>query len=320
MTPYRRWRNVGVHRALISVAFACITVAGCSDAAPRRVASGAVGADAPELPRVGPIGPERYTGPQGRVGQFVVKCTYSHSGENDPIVHFGHAGHSHRHDFYGAVGTDATSTPEQLETQKTTCDKEFDTAAYWHPSLYDGNTVIRPRSIAAYYRAAPGVNPESVQPFPFGLAMIAGDAAATEAQIGGAVGWVCGASTDLQAGPPDCPASAPLHLELTFPDCWDGRHLDSADHRSHVAYSARGKCPVSRPVPMPQLMMSVNFGVSGTGHDLRLASGSVVTAHGDFLNAWTPAGLAREVNACIHRDVVCELASNREEEALFQVR
>ncbi len=274
----------------------------------------------PALRRVGPDGPERHTGPQGRVGQFVVRCAYSHSGPDDPIVHRGHHGASHRHDFYGATGTDATSTPNQLADQPTTCDKEADTAAYWHPTLYDDGKVVRPRSLSAYYRAAPGVRPTAVRPFPFGMAMIAGDAHAVAPQSGGAVGWVCGVATDLQVAPPSCPASAPLHLVLTFPDCWDGTHLDSADHRSHVAYSAGGKCPAARPVSVPQLTMAVNFGISGLGHRLRLASGPVTTAHGDFLNAWNPAGLEREVAQCIHRDLVCDLASNREEEPLFQVR
>jgi hypothetical protein len=104
---------------------------------------------------------------------------------------------------------------------------------------------------------------------------------------------------------------------LTFQDCWDGEHLDSEDHRSHAAYSADGECPETHPVHLPQLTMSVRFPISGDGHDLRLASGDVVTAHGDFLNAWDPEGLRREVEACIWRGVVCDLASNRQEEDLF---
>lgn len=266
------------------------------------------------------VGPARHTGPQGQVGQFVVKCEYSHSGPDDPIVASGHSGRSHSHDFYGAVGTDATSTPAQLARQATTCDKTPDTAAYWHPTLYDHDVAVTPRNIAAYYRAAPGVSPRSVRPFPFGLALIAGDATATTPQPGEAVGWVCGSSTDLRTVPPACPANAPLHLVLTFQDCWDGDRLDSTDHQSHVAYSRSGECPPGHPEHLPQLTVSINFAISGLGHDLRLASGSVASAHGDFLNAWKPRGLAREVEGCIHRDVVCELASNREEEALFQHR
>ena len=266
------------------------------------------------------VGPQRYTGPQGGVGQFVVQCLYSHSAPDDPIVHPGHSGMSHRHDFYGATGTRAASTPAQLRTQPTTCDKSVDTAAYWHPTLYDHGATVRPRSLEAYYRAAPGVAPASVRPFPFGLAMIAGDAAANHPSRVDAAGWTCGARSDLHAMPIACPGTAPLHLVLTFADCWDGDRIDSPDHRSHVAYSRRGRCPETHRVHVPQLTVAVTFPITGTGHDLRLGSGPVVSAHGDFLNAWDPAGLAREVAMCIGRDAVCDLASNRQESPLFQTR
>ncbi|MET1000320.1 MAG: DUF1996 domain-containing protein, partial [Acidimicrobiia bacterium] len=201
--------------------------------------------------------------------------------------------------------------------QGTTCDKRADTAAYWHPTLYDGDEIVEPNSLVAYYRAAPGVAPAEVEVFPPGLAMIAGDSTARAPQRGEAAGWACGVSTRLSSTPPDCPARAPLHMVLTFPDCWDGRRLDSDDHVSHVAYSAAGACPSTQPVHVPQLTASIGFPISGAGHALSLASGSVYSALGDFLNAWDPDGLRREVEACINRDVVCDLASNRAEEAPF---
>lgn len=261
--------------------------------------------------------PARHTGPQGRVGQFVVGCTYSHSGAHDPIVHPGREGRSHRHDFYGSVATDSASTAETLLGTETTCDKGADSAAYWQPTLYDGDRAVAPVEAHAYYRAAPGIDPTTVQTMPTGLAMIAGDQAAVEPQPGEATGWTCGTSTVLSDEIPDCAPRAPLHLVLTFPDCWDGRHVDSVDHRSHVDHSAGGACPGSHPVPIPQLTMSITFPVSGGGHQLRLASGSTYSAHGDFLNAWDPDGLQREVAACISRGAVCDLASNRGEEPLF---
>lgn len=261
--------------------------------------------------------PARHTGPQGRVGQFVVGCAYSHSGRHDPIVHPGHAGRSHRHDFYGSEVTDSTSTADDLLGSGTTCDKTVDTAAYWQPTLYDHDRVVVPLGINAYYRAAPGIDPATVQTMPVGLALIAGDQTATTPQPGEATGWTCGTNTTLSDDPPECPARAPLHLVLTFPDCWDGEFLDSVDHRSHVAYSSDGACPDSHPVSIPQVTTSVAFPISGPDHDLRLASGTIYSAHGDFWNAWDPDGLQREIEACIHRGTVCDLASNREEEALF---
>jgi hypothetical protein len=261
--------------------------------------------------------PARHLGPQGRIGQFLATCSFSHSANNDPIVHFEHPGRSHLHDFYGAETTDAESTAIDLMRSETTCDKPADTAAYWQPALYDGDRHVIPIQTQAYYRAAPGVEPTEVEPYPFGLEMLAGNAMATTPQDSEAAGWTCGASTELSADPPDCPTVAPLHMVLTFPDCWDGEHLRSADHRSHVAYSADGECPVGYDVHVPQLTMSIKYPISGEDHDLRLSSGNVYSAHGDFFNGWDPDGLRREVEGCIHRDVGCDLANNREEEGPF---
>lgn len=314
-----RTRTAALALALVAGGFA-----GCSsdDGGGGASAGGTVDGDvvavtAPAGPPAGAEGPSRHVGPQGRVGQFVVHCTYSHSGAHDPIVHPGHEGRSHLHDFYGATEVDSHSVVDSLLGEETTCDKSPDTASYWQPTLYDHGEIVEPTAIDAYYRAAPGVSPTEVVPFPLGIALIAGDQTASEPQPGEAVGWACGSRTVLHEEPPECPASAPLHLILTFQDCWDGEHLGSADHQSHAAYSADGTCPPSHPVHLPQLTVSVAFPISGDGHDLSLASGNVYSAHGDFLNAWDPDGLRREVEQCIHRDVVCDLASNRGEEPLF---
>ena len=76
-----------------------------------------------------------------------------------------------------------------------------------------------------------------MQPFPEGLALLAGDPLATSPQVGEAAGWTCGSRTTLSPVPPNCATTAPLHLVLTFPDCWDGINLDSPDHRTHATYS-----------------------------------------------------------------------------------
>src|SRR3954466_14950537 len=47
---------------------------------------------------------------------------------------------------------------------------------------------------------------------------------------------------------------------LIFPHCWDGKNLDSPDHKSHVSYgqgsgaSGGGACPGTHPVKLPQIM------------------------------------------------------------------
>jgi hypothetical protein len=250
-------------------------------------------------------------GPQGRVPQFVVECGFSHAGSDDPIVHPGHAGASHLHVFFGNTTTGAASTAASLAAGGTTCDQPLDRAAYWAPALLDHGAPVTPTGAVAYYRPGVGVDPATVEPYPFGLNVLGGDPAATEAQSLDVVAWSCGTGSERAATPPTCPDGRPLRLAVSFPDCWDGHRLDSPDHLAHMARSRAGACPAGHPVPVPQLLLTVTFPVTGGGHDLALATGSVLGGHADFVNAWDEDKLRTEVATCLHRGFVCGVASTR---------
>lgn len=270
-----------------------VTVAACSSgqAEPTVVAASA---------------PDRIVaGPQGRVAQFVVECAFSRHLADDPIVAPGHPGHSHLHAFFGNVATDASSTATSLARTTTTCNQSADRAAYWAPALLRNGAPIEPLRLVAYYRPGPSVPATSVRPYPFGLVMIAGEAHTDEAQPLAVASWSCGQGIARSATPEPCPARRPLRLIVTFPDCWDGVHVDSDDHRSHVTYSSGGRCPSDHPVPVPQLQLAIDYPVHRDVGGLELSSGGLLGGHADFLNAWDPARLAREVNTCLHRQAVC---------------
>jgi hypothetical protein len=271
------------------------------------------------LPPAGAAAPARHLGPQGRVGQFVVECGFSHRAPDDPIVFPGQPGMSHMHDFFGNESTDADSTLESLLDEATTCQNQLDTASYWAPTLLDDGEPVEPTLGTAYYRAAPGVEPTEVVAFPPGFKVIAGDMTATaeDPRPLDIAGWTCGVTTRLSPEPQNCPISAPLRGVITFPDCWDGERVDSADHRSHAANSADGVCPDTHPVHIPQLTFAITYPISGEDHDLTLASGSVYGLHSDFFNAWDQEELEDKVQLCLHRDAVCGLSSNRGEDPLF---
>ncbi len=293
---------------LAIAAVASLTAAGCGTRSP---------AAAPPPPTAAGRRTPTDAGPQGRVPQFVVQCRFSHAAADDPIVHpsptghAGHAGHAHLHVFFGNTGTDATSTAATLAEGDTTCDQRLDRAAYWAPALLDHGTPVTPTKAVAYYRPGVGVDPATVRPYPFGLKLLGGDQAATEPQPLGVVAWSCGVGSARSATPPTCPPDRPLRLEVSFPDCWDGEHLDSPDHASHVARSRGGRCPPAAAVPVPQLLLTITFPVTGGGHALTLASGSLLTGHADFFNAWDPHKVRTEVTACLHRGVTCGVASTR---------
>lgn len=249
-------------------------------------------------------------GPQGRVGQFVVECAPSHRSLDDPIVFAGESAAGHLHEFFGNVATDADSTYDSLQLGETSCDQPLDRAAYWVPALLDpmGRPVEPVRSVA-YYRVGVGVDAATVEAYPPGLKMIAGDAGATTTQPIGVVAWSCGTGSRRETAPPRCGQSTTLRVLVTFPDCWDGEHLDADDHRSHVAYSHDGSCPGSHPVAVAQLQFVVDYPPVEPG-ELSLASGPLTTAHADFWNVWDQDKLEREVEACLIAQRVCGVAGN----------
>ena len=46
---------------------------------------------------------------------------------------------------------------------------------------------------------------------------------------------------------PACRVDQALELRMHFPNCWNGKTLDSPDHKRHMAYSSAGVCPGSIP-------------------------------------------------------------------------
>lgn len=250
-------------------------------------------------------------GPQGSVPQFVVDCEFSHLAPDDPIVYPGEPGASHLHAFFGNTGTNADSTALALVGGDTTCDQQADAAAYWVPTVLRDGEPLEPVKSTAYYRPGLDVDPATVQAFPAGFQMVAGNAGADGPQPVSIVAWSCGAGIERSVTPPACAKDRQLRLLVTFPDCWDGERLDSDDHHAHVAYSSKGACPTSHPVPVPQLQFSVEYPVWGDPSDVVLASGGVLSGHADFMNGWDQRRLETEVRLCLHREVVCGVASGR---------
>jgi Domain of unknown function (DUF1996) len=238
-------------------------------------------------------------------GSFLSVCAYSHRAMDDPIVTPGMFGMSHSHDFAGNKTTDAASDLASLRAAATTCDRFQDTAAYWAPTLYDSGTATAPRVFRVYYRPAI-VDQRKVRAFPAGLKMIAGNAAATRPQSLKVVAWAC--SIDGPEVPvrevPTCRADQPLRLRIIFPSCWDGKHLDSKNHRSHMAYPVRQACPADHHVALPELTFSIRFRVAG-GAGITLACGNAYCGHADFFNGWKSSTQRRLVRSCIRAGVTC---------------
>jgi hypothetical protein len=239
--------------------------------------------------------------------RFVTRCTFSHRAANDPIVFYGRPGASHLHDFFGNRTTNAFSKLKTMKKGTTTCKNLKDLSGYWTPSLRVNGALVTPNRMSAYYQSA-GKPHASIVPQPKGLKIVAGSAAATQPQGLKITSWDCADDNTIPASvtPPTCPLGT-LALHVNFPDCWDGRNLDSPDHKSHMAYTGKGKvCPPTHPVMLPRLRVNVRYPTTG-GPTTELASMGVYSGHADFFNVWKPGELKRLVRTCINAGITCDV-------------
>jgi hypothetical protein len=252
------------------------------------------------------VGPASATGlkPQARPlngVSFISVCGFSHRGTDDPIVYPGHPGISHDHSFVGNVSTNAFSTLESLRAASTTCKRRGDTAAYWAPTLLVAGAAVPPADAIVYYRRRTDAK---LKPFPAGLRIVAGNSHALSPQSILVTYWDCGDLSDVprSSSVPAC-GDADLRLTVNFPDCWNGKSLDSADHKSHMAYSRGARCGKAHPVPVPAISLLYRYKVPPGARpaDIYLASGSPFSAHADFINAWDQPALANLVSSCLNR-------------------
>jgi hypothetical protein len=259
--------------------------------------------------------PRPITGTPVRVPEFNAGCTVSHHLNDDPIVFPGLPGASHAHTFLGNSSTNAASTNASLlANSSTTCTPAEDLSAYWIPSLLQNGTVVDPSGVTVYYGSRLA-DPSRTQPFPPGFRMIAGDAKLQVPSSGNQF-WCAGPGGEIGRSAdgnwPICATTADLTYQLVFPDCWDGVHLDSPNHKDHVGpVGPDGTCASGLfPVTIPSVSFVIDYPVHGSSAGFALASGMASSMHGDFMNAWQPAALAARVRNCVDQGVKCNSAGN----------
>jgi hypothetical protein len=260
------------------------------------------------------------------IGAFRVSCDYSHMGFDDPIVKPGKPGASHLHTFFGNTGTNAASTPASIATTgRSTCHGGIaNRSSYWVPTVFDTRTgqPLAPDFAIMYYKTGyAGVKPEAVEPLPAHLRMVAGNAMASSKQDMGGWGCLIGGGPNKGGGiPTDCGAGASaVQMSIEFPQCWDGKHLDSADHKSHMAYPNAPKgCPASHPVPLPVITINVRYPqkTAGEARFWKLSSDMYSTkakpaglsVHGDWMNGWNADVMKTWIDFCDHMRMSCSNA------------
>jgi len=246
-------------------------------------------------------------------GQFVLRCGYSHSLPDDPIVFPNQPGASHLHDFYGNTGVNAFSTFPTMLAGETTCRVPSDTAGYWAPAGFMNGVRVKPGVMRIYYLAGATGTPGTL---PAGLQMIGGNKEAQSPGENPHVSWSCGQTTSVSTPhmdmPYDCrpwaqyPFVDGIVASIDFPSCWNGIGLRPED----VTYPEGGACPPGFGNVIPKLSERVHYGVMNPlGLDgtlaFQLSSGPAYSMHADFWNTWEQERLDQLVEDCLIAMVHC---------------
>lgn len=268
---------------------------------------------------------------------------------DDPLVKFGQAGKAHLHQFWGPTTIDANTTMASLagSVGNSTCNygtKTLNRSAYWAPALLDSNSFVRNADWIAVYYKRPMASSARCTP---GSATFQGTCIGLPNQIRYIWGWdqfnpnapVKGASWYCTGGTArhysnlddvfnsGCKAGDTLVADVMAPDCWDGKYLDTPDHRSHTAYSSYGswgylKCPATHPYVIPQNESKVAWTVTADMYEtladgtkrsrIRLSSDHMKpgakpgeTLHSDYMEQWVAEVKRMWEDHCINRGLDC---------------
>ena len=226
-------------------------------------------------------------------------------------------------------------------------------SAYWMPAMLDGiGNVVRPDFISIYYKRRPISDPKcsltsgdpkaegNCVPLPNGLRFVFGYDMLTGQAPTGSLYFTCqGPSSTATASYPNmveaiarCPATPTavrqadgsfkneynrLGAVINAPSCWDGKNLDSPNHRDHVAYGGYGwwgyfKCPPTHPYVIPGFTLGAWFRVDENLGTWRLSSDDMMpgtvpgtTFHADWFGAWDNQVQAMWTDNCINKLLNC---------------
>jgi Domain of unknown function (DUF1996) len=236
---------------------------------------------------------------QDGTGAIRIGVGFSHANYDDPIVFPKKPGASHAHAFFGNTTIDAYSDLNNIVNVGTTTSNMGigNRSAYWIPMILDSktNTFVKPIDNVVYYKSGYHDSPiANIQPIPKGLRMIVGDAKSlSPKQWDYTYSWSCINGNAISGGGlvmTNCPKGSMVNLQIKFNQCWDGKNIDSADHKSHMSDLAyinnKTICPATHPVMIPQITYNVKWLVDSVDSSTWKLSSDMgqagTSAHADY--------------------------------------
>ncbi|MET8446430.1 DUF1996 domain-containing protein [Streptomyces sp. NPDC005209] len=303
--------------------------------------NGPVAADFVDITKVQPNVPAKpQRGGNASNGTFTTRCGVNANknfNTDNVIVAPGVTnGAHHLHDYVGNQKVNAFSSNNTFLQGGTSCQNRSDLSAYYWPVVRiqdgtqdfdqnkdgggkEGNVgkILTPVSAQIKYVGSPT---SKVVAMPQFLRIITGDAKTTTNGLANAnAHWSCTGfenKVQLTQQYPICPQGSKVVRTFAFQSCWDGQNIDSANHRTHVAFAdAGGNCQNGFKA-IPQLTMRLTYNITpptiqnGVVKNAYAVDGfpeqlhKAATDHDDFISV-TTGGLANRIASCINRGQRC---------------
>ncbi|MEV6049516.1 DUF1996 domain-containing protein [Streptomyces sp. NPDC052107] len=280
--------------------------------------------------------------PNASTGTFTTRCgvnaNQNHNSDNVIVAPGVTNGAHHVHDYVGNQKVNAFSSNQTFLQGGSSCQNRNDLSAYYWPVIREqdgtqekdanadgggkdlnvGKILVAQQAQIKYV----GSPASKVVAMPQFLRIITGDAkAATNGTANANAHWSCtGFENRVQLTDkyPICPTGSKVVRTFAFQSCWDGQNIDSANHRTHVAFAdpGSGVCPNGFKA-IPQLTMRLVYNVpqpviqaDGTVKNAYAVDGfpeqlhKAITDHDDFISV-TTGGLANRIATCINRGQNC---------------
>jgi hypothetical protein len=302
--------------------------------------NGPVASDYADITSVQPDAPNPPQQADASRGSFTSDCGVNANGlrnSDNVIVAPGVSnGAHHFHDYVGNQGNNAFASDDDLARAGTSCVDKGDKSTYYWPVIRlqngtqerdagspgggtEGNAgpIVTPKQVTLTFVGNPR---GKVTAMPRFLRIITGDAKAfVNGPANANASWSCTGyeNRQLKDKYPLCPPGSDVVRTFKFQSCWDGRNIDSANHRTHVAFAAPdGSCPAGFR-PIPQLVQRIVYDVKAPslqdgGRTVPLFAvdsfpeqlHKPITDHGDFINVFDE-DLMRTMVDCINSGRTC---------------
>lgn len=232
--------------------------------------------------------------------QLQIGCGVAKIATADPIVR-GPISETHKHVFFGNKSVSHSSTYKSLYNYKaTTCNKKYDTSAYWVPVVRHGSDVLRATKATVYY-VGTGDRSE-LRPPPRGIKM-----------IGTRVDFRCGFESPQTTPPYGC-SEQKIRIRVHFPNCWNG----NSRHQNSTTYSTGLTCPSNYPYRLPSTRIAIHYDNQGVLQSpLKISAGSgewkdYTSMHGDIFNAAQQPNFDSAIQQCVIKATRTDICGGRQ--------